>query len=204
MLRCLLNREPRRLDSGLKTWGDLLDGLDDECAAERQAVTAVRFDGVDQPSFRAPHVASLPLARLRRIEIETADRTRVLRGTLGLAVQSLPALASGACRTAKAFRGGDLVDAHQQLTTLVDAIRALTMLTAASATAAGTDLEHLPCGASTGADMLGAVGVVLDTLAQCQQGRDWIAVADALEFDLASALLEWGVVFDAMHERCAA
>lgn len=203
MLQCLLNQEPKPLDSGLKTWGDLLDGLDQECAAGRQTVTAVRFDGVDQPTFRAPQLARQPLAPLTRIEIETVDRTRLLRGTLGSAVSSLPALAAGARRAADGFRGADLSGAHRQLTSLVEAIRTLTMLTVASATAAGVDLDTLECGDATASDVIGAVGVVLDSLAQWQVGRDWLAVADALEFDLAPAITDWGSVFEAMHDRCA-
>ncbi len=74
----------------------------------------------------------------------------------------------------------------------------------ASATPAGADVESLACGVGTGAEVMGAVGVVLDTLAQAQEARDWVAVADTLEFDLAPALLEWGGLFDAVAERCAA
>ena len=204
MVECMLNQEPTIVDSGLKTWGDLLNLLDDDCVSERQTVTAVRFDGVDQPTFRAPHLAILPLAPLRRIEVETIDRTRLLRGTLGSAHQSLPALAAGAATVARAFRGHDLTGAHEQFATLVEAIRTLTMLTVASATAAGADVESLACGVGTGAEVMGAVGVVLDTLAQAQEARDWVAVADTLEFDLAPALIEWGGLFDAVAERCAA
>lgn len=204
MTECWVNHEPKVVDSALKTWGDLLDRLDEDCAAARRTVTAVRMDGVDRPSFRERSVATLPLAPISRIEVETIDRTRLLRGTLGSATQSLPALAAAACRAAAAFRADELTPAHQQLTALVEAIRTLTLLTVASATAAGADLNRLTCGAVTGADVLGGVGVALDVLAQAQQTRDWPAVAEGLERDLAPALLEWGVIFDAMHERCAA
>ncbi len=204
MREYLLNHQQKAVDFRVKSWGDLLDVLDDQCAEGLTTVTAVRFGGVDQPSFRATNLALQPLAVLGCIEIETSDRTRLLLGTLGTATQSLPGLAAAACRTANAFRGSDMVAANAQLTAMVEAIRTLTMLTAASATAAGTTLEDLPCGANRATDVLAAVGVVLDTLAQWQQGHDWIAVADALEYDLAPALLEWGAIFDAMHERCAA
>ncbi len=204
MVQCLVNREPKTLNSGLKTWGYLLNRLDDECSVSRQTVTAVRFDGVDQPTFRDRSAANQALSGLDVVEIDMVDRTRLLRNTLGTAGNSLPMLAAGACRTASAFRGRDIADAHKQLTSLIDAIRTLTVLTVASATAAGAELEDLPCGPTSGAEVLGGVGVVLDTLAQWQTGRDWIAVADALEYDLAQAILSWGVVFDAMTDRCAA
>jgi hypothetical protein len=204
MFECAVNGEPKTFDSGLKTWGDLLDELDVDAAADRQAVTVVRFNGVDQPSFRRAELLAAPLASIGTLEIETVDRTQLLRATLGQAGHSLPVLAASACRAASAFRSADLKGANEQLVSLVEAVRTLTILTVASATAAGTELEELACGVGSGADVLGGVGVVLDTMSVSQSGRDWPAVADALENDLAPALLQWGVVFDAMHERCAA
>jgi len=202
MLEFLVNQQPKTLGSGLNTWGEVLEDLDLTCEADRRTVTEVRFDGVDQPSYRSLELAGRPVSSFSRIEVELVDRTHLLRNTLGQAGNSLPVLAASACRAAASFRGHDLTGAHHQLTSLVDAVRTLTILTVASATAAGTDLEDLPCGAYNGSDVLGGVGVVLDSLAQCQQGRDWTAVADGLEYDLAPALLHWGVVFDAMQDRC--
>lgn len=204
MVECVVNGELKSIDSGLKTWGDLLEELDLTAAAERRAVTAVRFDGVDQPSFRRAKLLALPLDSVDAIDIEIDDRVRLLRATLGQAGNSLPVLAASACRTAVAFRGPDLANAHEQLSSLVEAVRTLTILTVASATASGTELEDLACGVGSGADVLGVVGVALDSMSHRQDGRDWRAVADTLENDLAPALLQWGVVFDAMHERCAA
>ena len=74
----------------------------------------------------------------------------------------------------------------------------------AAAAAAGTDLATLPCGDESAAERLGAVGAVMDSLAQAQRAGDWITMADGLEHDLAPGLLQWGMVFDAMHDRCAA
>lgn len=203
MFECVVNGEPKSVDSGLKTWGNLLDELDVDAAADRLAVTEVRFDGVDQPSFRRADILAMPLDGVTKVDVEMVDRTQLLRATLGQAGHSLPVLAASACRAAGAFRRHDLEAANEQLTSLVDAVRTLTILTVATATASGTELEELPCGIGSGADVLGGVGVALDSMAQWQTGRDWPAVADALENDLAPAILQWGVVFDAMHERCA-
>jgi hypothetical protein len=204
MPHCLLDQHPRLLNSGLKTWGDLLHGLDHDCSVDRRAVTVVRFDGVEEPSFRSPEVTARPLAPLRRIEVETIDRARLLRGTLGTAGQSLPSLAAAASRAGMAFRRRDLAGGHAQLTAMVAAIRTLTLLTVASATASGVELDVLPCGGVTAGDVMGAVGVVLDMLVQEQAVRDWVALADVLEFDLVPALLEWGVIFDTLQDRAAA
>jgi hypothetical protein len=51
---------------------------------------------------------------------------------------------------------------------------------------------------------MGSAGGVLESLARNQHAEDWVALADGLEYDLAPALLQWSVVFEAMQERCAA
>ena len=204
MLECLINDQPKPLDSGLKTWGDVLSQLEPELAGTSHSVTAVRFDGVDQPTFSSPELADTPLGDVELIEVETSDRRRLLRSTLWTAGDSLPRLTAAACRTAQAFRGDDLGDAHRQLAGLIECVRTLTLLTIASAAASGVTLETLDCGTRNGDYFLGRVALALDALAQWQDGRDWPRLADALENDLAPALLQWGVVFEAMHDRCVA
>lgn len=201
---CFLNNRPRSLDPAQKTWGELLSSIDAELAESCQIVTAVRFDGVDCPSFSALDQIDQPLAAMTRIDIDTADERRLLRSTIQAAGESLPTLAAAACRTAVAFRGSDLDEAHRQLMTLVECLRTLTLLTMASATAAGTDLESLACGGARGADLLGSLGVSLNNVAQWQRDRDWLALAECLEHQMAPTLLQWSVVFDAMHDQVAA
>jgi hypothetical protein len=60
MLQCLVNNEPRLLDSGVKR-GEVLSGLQPDLARRHHAVTAVRLDGVDQASFAAAEFARAPL-----------------------------------------------------------------------------------------------------------------------------------------------
>src|SRR5262245_23090012 len=100
MLECFVNKQPKSLHSGLKTWGDLFNALQPELVEKQHTVTAVRFDGVDQPSFGTPEFDDMPLSAFDEIEIETHDRKRVLRNTLTTAIDSLPQLAAASCRTA--------------------------------------------------------------------------------------------------------
>lgn len=204
MSELLVNERPFRLESGQKTWADVLATVDAQAAIEGHVVTAVRFGGVDQPSFRASSLLALAVLETGGIEVETVPRGRLLRTTLGAAGLSLPEIATGASHVARAFRRGDLAGAHQQLGTLLATVRTLVDLTLASAAAAGTGLHDLPCGAHTAAEILGATGLALDALAQHQVVEDWVALADELEYTLAPSLLAWSVVFEAMQERSAA
>jgi hypothetical protein len=204
MVRCLVNNTPRVVDSTQKTWSDVLATLDAEAAAAGLAVTAVRFDGVDQPTFRGHRIAHVALSAVEIIEVESLDPRRLLRSALGTARHSLAPLATGARRLAAVYRLPDIDSARTQLSVLVATIRTLTELTLASAAAAGTALTEVACQGESGADVLGAVGVALDALSQGHDASDWMAVAGVLEHDLAPALLRWEVVFDAMQDGCAA
>ena len=199
-----VNKQPIPVESGQKTWADVLVTLDAQAEIKGHVVTAVRFGGVDQPSFRAASLQALAVPDTGGIEVETVPRGRLLRTTLGAAGSSLPEIAAGASHAASAFRRGDLAAAHQQLGTLLATVRTLVDLTLASAAAAGTGLHDLPCGAYTAAEILGATGLALDTLAQHQVVEDWVALADDLEYTLAPSLLAWSVVFEAMQDRSAA
>lgn len=199
-----VNDQRVQLEIGQKTWGDVLATVDGRAAAEGHVVTAVRFGGVDQPSFRDETVTAEAAAGAGVIEVETVPRARLVKTTLGTAGLSLHEIAGGASRAATAFRLGDTAEGHRQLGAVLATVRTLVELTLATAATANADLYDLSCGDESAANVLGATGVVLDTLAQYQRAQDWVALADELEYALAPSILSWSTVFVAIEERSAA
>jgi hypothetical protein len=165
-------------------------------------VTAVRFDGVDQPSFRTPQLATLGLSTLKRLDVETDAAADVLASTAETARTGIAVVARSAREAADGFRGVDVGSANARLAEVAGVIQQLTLLTTALSRAAGTDLGSLPCGSVSGEEIVDAVGLQLEQLLTAQEARDWYAVADCLEFELAPALDSWRLVFDAI-EGCA-
>lgn len=202
MVDCLINDIPETLDFRPETWGALLAGLDRRIGAGRRVVTAVRFDGVDQPSFRHPDLAGLTLDRITRIDVEAEDAGALLRAAVDAASDSLPDLVAGVGQTAAALRG-DAPDAQGQLGTLVVALQSLMTLTVAAGTAA--DISY---GADPGAEaiVLGAcarIETALVTLVARQSDGDTRAVADALDQHLAPAVAGWSDVLTPIRMRAA-
>lgn len=202
MVDCLVNDNPEILDFRPETWGALLAGLDRRIGAGRQVVTAVRFDGVDQPSFRHPDLAGLPLDRVARIDVEAEDAGALLRAAVDAASDSLPDLVAGVGQTASALRA-DAPDAQGQLGALVVALQSLMTLTVAARTAA--DISY---GADPGAEAIvrGAcarIETALVTLVAHQTDGDARAVADALDQHLAPAVAGWTDVLTPIRMRAA-
>lgn len=210
MTEWLLDRTSEPVDSLLETWGELLETLEVELESTHRVVTAVRFEGVDQPSYRADDVRGRALAGLTRVEVESAAADDLLHDTIMTARDSVAVLAASAIHVADTFRGLNINEAHTRFVELADAIRQLTLLTAAVATAAVVDLSSLSCGppgalASDGPEsasqIIDGVGVGLERLLVWQSANDWVGAADCLEFDLAPALDRWSTVFDAVEQE---
>jgi hypothetical protein len=197
---CLVNSVPAAPIPGLQTWGELLADLDGRLAHDRRIVTAARFDGVDQPSFRASPVVDRALATVSRIEVDAIDARVLLGETLDMARESLPVLATSARQCAQAFRTGQLPTAQQHLATLIDAVRTLMALTDASASAARVDLAAVQNALTDRDDVFARLSGALDTLVTRQVAEDWPALAGTLEDEFASAVTGWCRVLDAIAE----
>ena len=201
MSECVLDGVPTTVDSTFETWGELLQAVDRLVSAAGRVVTAVRFEGVGQPSFR--EARALPLASLRRIEVDSIDLPTLLWNSVTAVEDGLTALAFGSRRVAAAFRGPDIAEANRQLVNFLEAAGRLTTLTGAIGEAGGIDPSAVRCGSTAAASALDRVASTLGTLASRQRAGNWSAVADGLD-DLAPALVGWRDVLDAIGLRCCA
>lgn len=194
----LLDDEPKTTDDSQNVWGKLLDAVDRDLEARGRAVSAVRFQGVDQPTFRSADLARRPIATVGRIEITTSDAATLLSDTIATARRSIPVLSGSAAHLAAEFRGSDPQQASRRLPELVDALRTLTVLTAAIAEV--VDLRSHGRPPLYAADVTEAVGDALHELLEGQAAQDWPRAADCLDRDLAPAIARWQTIFDRLDE----
>lgn len=132
-----------------------------------------------------------------KIEIESSTASRLLADTLTRARRSIALLESTITRVAITFRD-DPERANRELGELVEAVRALTVLTAAMA-----DVITLETGHQTmvhAADITAPVGAALRTLRAWQLVEDWDRTALCLEEELRPAIRRWHALFDRLEE----
>jgi hypothetical protein len=192
MPECLLDNRALELDASLKTWGQLLTVVDAAAASAGRMVTAVRFDGVAQPSYRHPHTTARALAHMARIHVETGTHDDLVQPAIEAAIAGLHAIDRSVGPLAAAFRAGDDA-ASGDLAEFLIALQSLTALTKTLADASGVDLEPIDNGAGTG--VLEAIGVALERLLAAQQNEDAKGTADALEQEVGPALRAWQRLF---------
>ena len=203
MAHYLVNDTPEMFDFSPETWGQLLDALDRTLVADRRVVTAVRFDGVDQPTFRSRELAAAGLAGIARVDIDAEDAAALLAAAVDAAGASLPGLVSGVRTTAASLRAG-APDAQAGLVTLVTAVQSLVALTAAAATAANVSMGAAAGAAPSVVTACSGLEAALRELVAHQATEHWSALADALDADLAPAIARWHHVLEPIRERALA
>jgi hypothetical protein len=203
MPRILLNGREQRAETACHCWGDLLARLDRRCAANGQVLTAVRFDGVEQPSFRDTLPPGHPLGGIRVIDGDAISPHRLLEASLDEAAAAAGALATSAEKVGAAFRGFDVATAGQDLSQLAKGLSTLVMLAQTAGQAAGVDLQSLTCVCGTGTRMIEELSAHAEAVIRAQRAGDWIAVADVIEYDIAPALRSWPALFDALRQAIA-
>ncbi|HEY7791065.1 MAG TPA: hypothetical protein VIC33_11160 [Vicinamibacterales bacterium] len=199
MPHVVVNEGEQTLEKLPETWGKLLAGVDRDAAARGEVVTAVRFDGVDEPTFRQPAHAALPLTGFERIEIETTPPSELIDEALAQGALSLAALSAAAAQTGDAFRGVDLAGANQGLMELAEGVRSMVAILATGAQALGVDLQQMTRDGRSVAAQITELSGQLESIIDAQQAHDWLTVADILEYDLEPALKRWRPIFDTLR-----
>lgn len=198
MFGYVLDRERQLAPDSRQNWGNLLKAVERRLRLRGRIVTVVRFDGVAQPSFRDHQDLQRGLATMGRIEIESSSASRLLADTMTTARGSIGLLEATITRVALKFRE-DPEAATRELVDLVEAVRALTVLTGAMA-----DVITLETGRATvvhAADITAPVGAALRALRAWQAVEDWSRTAICLEEELRPAIRRWHALFDRLEEQ---
>jgi hypothetical protein len=199
MLQIFVNDEAQPTENRCETWGELLVGLESQCARGGQVVTAVRFDGVDQPAFRAPALGAHRLDQVATIEVEAVRPAELLLASIDQAVAAIDTLQRSAERIGAAFRGFDVSTANEELAELAGSLGTVVTITSTLSQAMGLNLGDLQCHGGRASQMIDELVGHADALISAQEIGDWITVADIVEYDVAPSLRRWPGLFDVLR-----
>jgi hypothetical protein len=204
MYEVLVNDEPQPRETPCETWGKLLAALDARCTARGQVVTAVRFDGVEQPAFRGGEFEAIDLSGLATIEVEAATPAELLLSTIEQAVAAIDALQQAADRIGASFRGFDVSSANEELASLASGLGSVITVADTLGQAMQIELATLPCEGGTASTMVDELVGHAEALIGAREIGDWITVADIVEYDVAPCLRRWPAVFHALRDAVPA
>jgi hypothetical protein len=199
MQRLVVNGSEWTIENLPDSWGKLLEQVDVTAAAGGEVVTAVRFDGIDQPAFRHALLGECPLDHVNSIEIETAARRELIEAALEHGSTSADVLTVAAREVGTMFRRGDLADAHQRLVQFAEGIRTLVVLIGVVEAALGVSAEELDANGRSISDEVTDLMAQLEDVTAAQQAHDWLAIADILEYAFPPMLDYWRSLLEGLR-----
>ena len=191
MTQVVINGAERSNEANHKTWGELLAAVDRELTGSGQVVTAIRFDDVETPTYREANQLDRPLDGFRQVEIETAPPAALLRQGLSEAVGALETLSASAARIGLDFRGHDVAGANKELVSLAQSLGTLVTLIGVVGQALNVNFDTLAVSGAKATALFEETGNQIGEMVEAQRNKDWIAVADTLEYDVSPMLVRW-------------
>jgi hypothetical protein len=177
VIRFRVNGEERALDaSGCAHLGELIErGSRDGRAS---VVTRVRVNGCEIPEQGLSQLEALPLEGVELVEIETRLPRDVAFDSLESSGSYAAAIVASLRQTADHLRAGRIEAANRLYAETTDALGVLLF----AVSAAARFLEHE---GETIAGLEAELQPWLETLVAAQKERDWLRVADYLEYEVA-------------------
>jgi hypothetical protein len=180
------------------TWADLLPQIEANLDERGDVISEVRFDGIDQANYRAAPTLRRSLEGITTIDIDAVPPQILLAQGLDEARSSIDHLRNGARDLAIGYRRGEIAESTERLAVLAEAIGNLITIVGAAQNVLGVDLTATDVDGSVAAAIIGELDTAIAGVAEAAGARDWIALADLLEFDVAPALPRIGRVIDAL------
>ena len=198
MARLQVNDELQTMEHPYETWGDLLAWADSISAERGLMVTAVRLNGVDEPSFRQPELSARRLGASDLMEIVATTPAKLVADSLEAARAGLTGLRTHALEVARRFRDSRVAHANARLAELVHGLGTLVTLVEAVSGAMGIAIESLTLDGRPAVGLIEDLAQPLAELTEAQTQQDWVTLADILEFDLEPAVARVAPLFAAL------
>jgi hypothetical protein len=198
MASVYVDDQPVPVAQSMQTWADVLTSIDRDLDARGRVVANVRFDGVDEPTYREASTLARPLSRVGCIDLLTATPEAFLKMCLRDAVGSVRRLGDISSRTADLFRTSDLTGANEGLAAVAGELGQMMTLVGTLQGPLGVSTARSEADAVLQGEEMGRLSVMVDALLRAQRSGDAYAVADLLEYDLAPVLRAWETRFEAL------
>ena len=170
------------------TWADLLQQIEAALDTRGDVINEVRFDGVEQDHYREAPTLGRSLDDIATIDVDAVPPQELVVRGLRDALGSIEHLRRGACDLAIGYRRNEITESNQRLGVLAEAIVNLITIVGAARNVLNADLANLDVDGTLASAIIGELDSAIAAAGEAAGSRDWIALADLLEYDVAPVL----------------
>ena len=186
------------IDSGFRTWRELLTELESKRLTENEVIASVQFDGDEIVHFRGDDVLKVQLDSIQEVRVEAVGRNEMLCGAVQEAETYLASLKTSMLDVAETFRNGRPDHANPCLQQVFEGVKMFVALLR------GMELSLYGLSSSRDSSVetaLVQMGKTLNDEIKAQSQQDWTLVADILEYELVSDLHAFEEILEGFKPR---
>ncbi|VAX21671.1 hypothetical protein MNBD_NITROSPINAE02-790 [hydrothermal vent metagenome] len=178
--------------SGLKTVSDLIEALLKGSIGSSELIKSVQLDDnlFGNESFKSTR--TLSIVNCRNISINTiVDPKGAAIELIARMEIYLASFSDGLTEVADRFRAGAIEEANAMLVSVIEGLQSLTELVETAKEFSGSDPGSLKVGEEDLSVHETRLIGILENLHDAQEAKDWVVVADLLEYELGPSIDEW-------------
>lgn len=191
-----LNSEVVEVDlEGFSTAGDLLEYLKKTYLSPRDFISVISVNGEEVSEKQQAALVKRPVSEIESFEITTENPTDLSIRTLEKMDEFVDSLIALLESSSDKFRIEDETIANKHFLTSVEALQTFVDVIIKIKTLNALDYKDILYNSKPVLEKEEALLRTFNSLRDLQEGRDWISLADIIEYELVPLLHDWKKIF---------
>ncbi len=180
--------------------GEVLENIAKNYFQEKEFITDISINGDAVPEEKREEMKERLVGDIALIEIKTENLPELSVRTLENMEEFLDGLAEAINESADKFRIDDETEANRHFVSCVDGLQIFINVVDKIRSLNGLDFKTIQCGSAPVAEKEAALLKVFNTLHDTQKNKDWITLADVLEYELLPVISSWRTILPVLCE----
>jgi hypothetical protein len=187
-----LNDEDVQWDTqGQLTLGDLLENFVKKRFFKDEFIAGMTVNGAEITEAEMGPVRTKLVSDVASLQIRTQTFRNVSVNALESIGEYLDELATVIVSSANRFRSANEAEANTHFVNCIDGLQTFVGIIDKIKTLNGLDFEKMTYKSRPISEKEGALLTALNAIHETQTRKDWVSLADTLEFELAPQIIEW-------------
>ncbi len=191
-MEILIDQQSIEMDtSGVNNLEEILAKIMAEDVTPGSTITTVKLNGTVY-SEKTPHDAvGVAISDIKTLEINTMGEEEIAWRFLENGVRQLDLLIQGAEKVSELFRIADEAEANEHYAQLLESLRLFLHIVDQVKGILNLDLSAIAFENDTVEQRFEKLSEVINEMLKVQEEKDWIMLADLIEYELMPLLEEW-------------
>jgi hypothetical protein len=191
------------------TWGNLFQKLlqEDDYIPRDHGIVRVILDGADSIQVMVEESENMVPEAIGKLEIYTKDSISITRDGFQRAATLVESIKKEVTAAADLFREGTIKEASGKIVNVMEAIKPMVNFVNSVGMNFSLNFEEILYNPTTNTSLREKIETFLTTLQElvmAQEKRDYVEMADYLEYQLVEDMADWTTIFDVLLKEVEA